>query len=198
MFTGIIEELGSLCRVTLVERGARLEVGAQNVLENLAIGDSIAANGVCLTVVDFGSNWFAVEVSEETLIRTNLKEAIVGTRVNLERPLTLASRLGGHMVQGHIDGTGTLIEARATGDGYTVRIGFPEELGKYIVEKGSIAVDGISLTVAALHDTWFDVAIIPHTWRVTNLSKIDRGAAVNLEVDVIAKYVERLLRPSGV
>jgi len=194
MFTGIIEELGAIRKISSVPDGARLEVSAAVVLEGAGTGDSIAVNGVCLTLVDQGPGWFAADVSAETLRRTSLKAARTGTRVNLERPLTPSSRLGGHIVQGHVDGTGAFIEARASGDGWVVRIGFPPELGRYIVEKGSIAVDGISLTVAALGDQWFEIAIIPHTWKATNLSSLERGAPVNLEVDVIAKYVERMLQ----
>jgi len=194
MFTGIVEEVGTLRRITVVERGARLEVAAGEILEEARPGDSIAVNGVCLTVVDTGAGWFASDVSAETLQRTSLKQASVGTRVNLELPVTPVSRLGGHIVQGHVDGTGELVEIQPSGEGYTVRIGFPPELGRYIVEKGSIAVDGISLTIAALGDEWFEIAIIPHTWRATNLSTLELGAAVNLEVDLIAKYVERLMK----
>jgi riboflavin synthase len=194
MFTGIVEEVGTLRRITVVERGARLEVAAGEILEGARPGDSIAVNGVCLTVVDKGAGWFASDVSAETLQRTSLKQVSVGTRVNLELPVTPVSRLGGHIVQGHVDGTGELVEIQPSGEGYTVRIGFPPELGRYIVEKGSIAVDGISLTIAALGDEWFEIAIIPHTWRATNLSTLELGASVNLEVDLIAKYVERLIK----
>lgn len=193
MFTGIIEELGSIKRMTALPDGARIEVSASTVLEDARTGDSIAVNGVCLTVVDRGRDWFAADVSAETLRRTSLKAAKSGSRVNLERPLMPTSRLGGHIVQGHVDGTGNFIEARPSGDGWIVRIGYPDDLGRYIVEKGSISVDGISLTVASLGDGWFEIAVIPHTWKVTNLSSLQRGAPVNLEVDVIAKYVERML-----
>ena len=193
MFTGIIEEIGSIRRLATVPSGARLDIGAGKVLEDAKLGDSIAVNGVCLTVVAQGSDYFSADVSAETLRRTSLKAARVGARVNLERPLTPSARLGGHIVQGHVDGTGEFIEARQAGEGWAVRVGFPPELGRYIVEKGSIAVDGISLTVAALEAKWFEIAIIPHTWRATNLSALERGAPVNLEVDIIAKYVERLL-----
>jgi riboflavin synthase len=194
MFTGIIEELGSIRRITTVEGGARLEISARIVLADAKSGDSIAVNGVCLTVVDRGADSFRADVSAETLRRTSLKQARTGARVNLERPLTPSTRLGGHIVQGHVDGTGEFIEARAVGEGWVVRIGFPPELARYIVEKGSITVDGISLTVAALAEDSFEVAVIPHTWKVTNLSALEVGAAVNLEVDVIAKYVERMMR----
>ncbi|HMV49680.1 MAG TPA: riboflavin synthase [Blastocatellia bacterium] len=193
MFTGIIEELGTIRRITPARDGARLEVSARTVLADAKLGDSIAVNGVCLTVVDKGSDWFAADVSAETLRRTSLKQAQAGTRVNLERAMAASGRFGGHIVQGHVDGTGEFLNAQASGDGWVIRIGFPPELARYIVEKGSITVDGISLTVAALGDTWFEIAIIPHTWKVTNLGALARGAAVNLEVDILAKYVERML-----
>jgi riboflavin synthase len=194
MFTGIIEELGSIRKIKTVREGARLEVSAQSVLKDAKLGDSIAVNGVCLTLVDLGSGRFAADVSEETLRRTSLKQAHTGTRVNLERPLTPSSGFGGHIVQGHVDGTGEFIDARPVGEGWVVCIGFPLELAHYIVEKGSIAVDGISLTVATLGENWFEIAIIPHTWKVTNLSALERGSMVNLEVDIIAKYVERMMQ----
>jgi riboflavin synthase len=195
MFTGIIEELGAIRSIATARDGARVEIAARAVLSDAKLGDSIAVNGVCLTVVALTAETFAADVSAETLRRTSLRQARVGSRVNLERPLTPSTRLGGHIVQGHVDGTGAFLEARASGEGWIVRIGFPPELGRYIVEKGSIAVDGISLTVAALGDAWFEIAIIPHTWKMTNLSSIPRGDAVNLEVDIIAKYVERMMRP---
>ena len=194
MFTGIIEELGTIRRMTSSPKGARVEVTAGTILSDARLGDSIAVNGVCLTVVDQGPDWFAADVSEETLRRTSLKQMRIGTRVNLERPLTPSSRLGGHIVQGHVDGVGEFVEARPSGDGWVVRVRFPKDLGRYIVEKGSIAVDGISLTVASLGDDYFEIAIIPHTWKMTNLGSLDRGAALNLEVDVIAKYVERMMQ----
>jgi riboflavin synthase len=193
MFTGIIEELGKIRKITNARNGARLEVWAHTVLDDARIGDSIAVNGVCLTVVDQGADWFAADLSAETLNRTSLKQARIGTRVNLERPLSPSSRLGGHIVQGHVDGTGEFIEARPAGEGWDIRIGFGQEIARYIVEKGSITVDGISLTVAKLGEGWLGVAIIPHTWNVTNLSTLERGALVNIEVDIIAKYVERIM-----
>ncbi|MFN0088143.1 MAG: riboflavin synthase [Blastocatellia bacterium] len=193
MFTGIIEELGSIRAIATARDGARVEVAARAVLDGARLGDSIAVNGVCLTVAGLEAGAFAADVSAETLRRTSLKQARAGSRVNLERPLTPSTRLGGHIVQGHVDGEGALIEARASGEGWIVRIGFPPALARYIVEKGSIAVDGISLTVAALGDAWFEIAIIPHTWKMTNLSSLARGDAVNLEVDIIAKYVERMM-----
>jgi riboflavin synthase len=181
MFTGIIEELGSIRRITTAREGARIEVSARIVTREIRRGDSIAVNGVCLTVVDLGSDWLAADISAETLRRTSLSSMQSGTRVNLERPLMPSSRFGGHIVQGHVDGTGKFAGAHAEGDGW-------------IVEKGSITVDGISLTVATLGEEWFEIAIIPHTWKVTNLSALERGSVVNLEVDVIAKYVERMMQ----
>ncbi len=194
MFTGIIEETGTIRKITTATDRARVEIAARVVLEGSGIGDSIAVNGVCLTVVEISGQSFCADVSAETLRRTSLRRMRAGTRVNLERPLRPASRLGGHLVQGHVDGAGELLEARPEGNGQVVRIGFPAPLARYIVEKGSITVDGISLTVAALGETWFEIAVIPHTWQVTNLSALKRGDAVNLEVDIIARYVERLMQ----
>ena len=195
MFTGIIEELGTIKNLTSVIDGARIEVTAPPILSDAKIGDSIAVNGVCLTVVTMTKNSFTADVSGETLRRTSLKQINAGSRVNLERPMMPNSRFGGHIVQGHVDGMGEFLQVKAEGESWIVRIGFPAELGKYIVEKGSITVDGISLTVAALTETWFEIAVIPHTGQVTNLSSLNRGEAVNLEVDIIAKYVERMLLP---
>lgn len=199
MFTGIVEEVGALRRITHIANGARLTVAAHTVTQDAKLGDSIAVNGVCLTVVEKSADTFAADLSAETLKRTSLRQAVVGTRVNLERALLPTTRLGGHIMQGHVDGTGHFIHAQAIGanaegGSWTVRIGFQAELARYLVEKGSIAVDGISLTIAALGESWFEIAVIPHTWQMTNLSSLTSGAAVNLEVDIIAKYVERLLR----
>ena len=194
MFTGIVEEVGHIRRLTQIANGARLAIEAQTVLAGAKLGDSIAVNGVCLTLVEQGPDWLAADLSAETLKRTSLQQTRTGTRVNLERALLPTTRLGGHIMQGHVDGTGRLLEAQPSGEGWTVRIGFPIELARYIVEKGSIAVDGISLTVAALGDDWFEIAVIPHTWKMTNLSTLERGALVNLEMDILAKYVERMLQ----
>lgn len=194
MFTGIVEEVGALRRLTNITNGARLTVTANTVTQDAKLGDSIAVNGVCLTVVEKTADSFAADLSAETLKRTSLRQAVVGTRVNLERALLPTTRLGGHIMQGHVDGTGHLISAQSIGEGWTVRIGFPAELARYLVEKGSIAVDGISLTIAALGESWFEIAVIPHTWQMTNLSSLASGAAVNLEVDIIAKYVEKMMQ----
>jgi riboflavin synthase len=195
MFTGIIEETGRILRILTERNNARIEVKTKKLPADVTLGGSISVNGICLTIIDRGSDWFAAQISTETLRRTSLKSACSGALVNLEQPLTSASRLGGHFVQGHVDGTGEFLEAAPDGEGRIIRIGFPQELGRYIVEKGSIAVDGISLTVASLCESWFEIAVIPHTWKVTNLSSLDRGDLVNLEVDVLAKYVERMIRP---
>lgn len=173
--------------------GAFLVIEARKVLEGTRIGDSISINGVDLTVTAMTPDSFSADASLETLKRSTLGGLRVGGRVNLERALAAGERLGGHMVQGHVDGTGELVSASQEGNAYRMRFKFARELGRYIAMKGSIAVDGISLTVAALGDDWFEVAIIPHTWRETGLSDLKIGDRVNLEVDVLAKYVERLM-----
>jgi riboflavin synthase len=186
MFTGIVEELG-----TVVSReGPRLRIGATTVLEDVELGASIAVNGTCLTVVgwDDAAGWWEADVVDETYARTSLGALEAGHRVNLERPVRLSDRLGGHLVQGHVDGVGVLQSA-----GPDLRVRCERGLLRYIVEKGSITVDGVSLTVAAVHDDGFSVAVIPHTMEVTTLGHKGPGDPVNLEVDVTAKYVERLL-----
>jgi len=198
VFTGIIEELGSVRAIDRREGGARLEIAASTVLADARAGDSIAVNGCCLTVVDRGDGWWAADAVIETLERTALGSLERDDPVNLERPLRLSDHLGGHLVQGHVDAVGHVAARAALADGST-RFTFsaPPDALRYVVEKGSVAVDGISLTVAALGDDAFDVAVIPHTLAVTTLGHKDRGAAVNLEADVIAKYVERLLVPTS-
>lgn len=193
MFTGIIEELGQVRAVEPRGENARIVIAARNVLDGANEGDSIAVNGVCLTALQITNDSFAADCSRETLDRTTLGNLQTGTPVNLERAVTPATRLGGHIVQGHVDGRGRFIEAIDHGESWTVRIGFPQELARYLVFKGSVTVEGISLTVAGLHEDSFEIAVIPKTWQVTNLSYLKPGDAVNLEVDVIAKYVERLL-----
>ena len=193
MFTGLIEELGTVAALDRVADGARLVVSARLVTTDTSNGDSIAVNGVCLTTVDVSRESFAADVSPETLSRTTLGSLAVGSPVNLERAMLPTTRLGGHFVQGHVDGRGTFISATRQGDFWTVRIGFPTDLAKYFVHKGSVAVEGISLTIAALADGHFDIAVIPKTWEVTNFSSLKPGDAVNLEADIIAKYVERML-----
>jgi riboflavin synthase len=193
MFTGIIEELGTVESFVATEGGAKMIVAASVVTSDSKDGDSIAVNGVCLTALEITPGSFSADLSQETLDRSTLANLHAGSRVNLERAVTPSTRLGGHMVQGHVDGRGTFISATEHGDFWTVRIGFPPELARYLVHKGSVSVEGISLTIAALGDDHFDIAVIPKTWELTNLSTLNAGDAVNLEVDVIAKYVERMI-----
>jgi riboflavin synthase len=194
MFTGLIEELGRVSSVDKLSAGVRLQIGAQTVTSDLADGDSIAVNGVCLTALDVTPDSFAADVSPETVYRTTIGGFCVGTPVNLERSVTPSTHLGGHYVQGHVDGRGTFLSAAEEGEFRTVRIGFPPEIAKYLVYKGSVAVDGISLTIAAIGDDHFEIAVIPKTWDVTDLSSLKPGDGVNIEVDIIAKYVERMLQ----
>lgn len=193
MFTGIIEELGSVRSIEERGENARIVISAGVVTDGTNHGDSIAVNGVCLTALDVQPDSFAADVSRETLQRSTLGSLKPGAPVNLERAVTPATRLGGHIVQGHVDGRGQFAGVEDHGESWTIRIEYPNELGRYLVFKGSVAVEGISLTIAGLTDRYFEVAIIPKTWEVTNLSQLRPGDHVNLEVDVIAKYVERLL-----
>jgi riboflavin synthase len=193
IFTGLIIEMGRVRRVDKRPDGAFLVIEAEKVLQGTRIGDSISINGVDLTVIEMDANSFSSDASLETLKRSTLGELRSGDRVNLERALAVGERLGGHMVQGHVDGVGELVSVSAEGNAYRMRFRFPLELGRYIAMKGSITVDGISLTVAGLGEDWFEVAIIPHTWRETTLSELKDGDRVNLEVDVLAKYVERIM-----
>lgn len=193
MFTGIVEELGEVTEVTELEDASRLRFRGPVVTENVAHGDSIAVNGVCLTVVTHSDGGFSADVMAETLNRSSLGALTVGSPVNLERAMVLGDRLGGHLVQGHVDGTGTVLE-RTPGEHWElVRISLPAELSRYVVEKGSITVDGVSLTVADVGADHFTVSLIPTTLDLTTLGGKPPGAPVNLEVDVLAKYVERLL-----
>jgi riboflavin synthase len=186
MFTGIVEELGTL----RAREGNRFVFTAATVLEDLKVGDSVAHNGCCLTVIDVGEGWYAVDVVDETLARTNLASLRPGDPVNLERPLRLADRLGGHLVQGHVDGVGEIVTP-APG----LRVRAPAPLLRYVVAKGSVALDGVSLTVVEPLPDGFTVAVIPHTAAVTTLGRKGPGDTVNIEVDLVAKYVERLLAP---
>ena len=193
MFTGIIEELGRVRSVKARGENARIVIEAHTVTEDTKHGDSIAVNGVCLTALDVLPDSFAADVSRETLERSTLGGLKPGAPVNLERAVTPATRLGGHIVQGHVDARGTFVSATDHGGSWTVRIAYPREIARYLVFKGSVAVEGISLTIAALDDDHFEIAIIPKTWEVTNFSHLRPGDDVNLEVDVIAKYVERIM-----
>ncbi len=176
--------------------GCRLVISAKVITSDIASGDSVAVNGVCLTALDVTASTFGADVSPETLERTTLGSLEVGSRVNLERALLPTTRLGGHIVQGHVDGRGIFSGAKPHGDFWTVTVGFPPELSSYLVLKGSVAVNGISLTIATLDDASFDLAIIPKTWELTDLHTLAPGDPVNLEVDVIAKYVERMIGPT--
>lgn len=190
MFTGIVEELGTVAAI----QDHRLEVECGLPADGTDIGASIAVNGVCLTVVDRPPAGLAFDLSDETIARTSLRRLVASAPVNLERPVTLAARLGGHVVQGHVDGVGRVVAVTPEGAGGAVlRVGVPEPLRRYTIDKGSIAIDGVSLTVAEIHDDGVSVALIPHTLAATTLGTAYIGDPVNLEVDMIAKYVERLL-----
>ena len=198
MFTGIVEELGTVRSVEPIGDGARVQIAATHVVVDAAIGASIAVNGCCLTVVELGEGGFAADAVGETLRRTSLGALRPGDPVNLERPVRVQDRLGGHLVQGHVDGVGTLRTSEPNADGSRrMEFSAPAALLRYVVEKGSITVDGISLTVAEALDDGFAVAVIPHTLAVTTLGTRQVGDPVNLEVDIVAKYVERLIQAEG-
>jgi len=195
VFTGLVEEGGRVVDVRPSGEGARLAIAARAVLDGLAVGDSMAVNGACLTAVEVTADGFCVDCVAETLRRTTLGRLAPGDRVNLERPMRLGDRLDGHLVQGHVDGVGTVRGVRREGESAVLEIVPPPELLRYVVEKGSIAVDGVSLTVAARLPDAFTVALIPHTMAVTTLGPDARDRRVNLEVDVVAKYVESRAAP---
>ena len=195
MFTGIIEKIGTVRRIEHGAKGARLTIQAKTVLEDTRIGDSIATNGVCLTVVSMTGDSFSADVMAESLRRSSLGTLQGGSPVNLERAMAANGRFGGHIVSGHIDGTGTIASQKREDNAVWVKIKTPAPLLRYIVEKGSIAIDGVSLTVAAVTDTDFSVSIIPHTGAQTILLGKKPGDPVNLECDVIGKYVEKLTAP---
>jgi len=198
MFTGIVEEIGKVEALGQGGGGYQLRVRARKITEDVKLGDSIAVNGVCLTVTAFDVNGFAVGLSPETLRRTNLEGMKPGDRVNLERALRPSDRLGGHFVQGHVDGVGTIAERRREGDSILMRFRVPEEISQFIVEKGFIAVDGVSLTVTGCGADWFSVALIAFTQGVVALAEKGAGDAVNLEVDIVGKYVQSFLARQGV
>ena len=197
MFTGIVEELGRVAAIEDQGDAIRLGIGCELAVSDAKLGDSIAVNGVCLTVAEFDDEGFTADVMQESLDRTSLGGLAVGSPVNLERAVAAGARLGGPIVQGHVDGTGAIV-SRTPGEHWeVVRISLPDELDRYVVEKGSIAVDGTSLTVSAVGGDdgarWFEVSLIPTTLADTVLGTLDAGATVNLEVDVVAKYIEKLL-----
>ncbi|MGC2661249.1 MAG: riboflavin synthase [Bryobacteraceae bacterium] len=193
MFTGIIEALGTVVSLEMKHTGARLRVDCGHLAHDLTPGASIAVNGACLTATDLEAESFSCDLAPETLKRTNLGELRQGAHVNLERPLRANGRLDGHFVLGHVDGTGVIHSVDALGDGnWWLRIAFPQELGRYIVNKGSLAVDGVSLTVAKIDASCVEITIIPHTYAHTSLGAYRPGARVNLEVDMLAKHLEKL------
>ena len=189
MFTGIVEEVGIIAKIS----DTAMTVQASTITEDLKLGDSIAVNGTCLTVVEFGPTEFSVDLSPETIRRTSLGQLSQGSMVNLERALMASDRMGGHIVQGHVDGTGRVISIKPDGDSIVFRIRVPKRLNSYIVEKGFISVDGISLTVVKRGAASFTLAVIPHTFKNTNLTAVSVGDSVNLEADILAKYVESLM-----
>ena len=193
MFTGIIEEMGAVRSLRQAAGSARLTISASKVLEGTVLGDSICVNGVCLTVVDLGADGFSADVASETLRVTNLGGLRAGDRVNLERALQLSARIGGHLVSGHVDAVGRIREKREEGNGWRLFFDAPDTVSRYVIKKGSIAIDGISLTVADVDRSGFSIAMIPHTAKLTTLGFKTAGDSVNLEADIIGKYVERLL-----
>ncbi len=193
MFTGLVEETGKLVEKIAVGNGYRLKFEAKVVMDDLEIGSSVAVNGCCLTVVELNENIFAVDTIEETLLKTNLGKLNIGNRVNLERPLKAEARLGGHFVLGHVDTTGIVEEVNELSHSHFVTISFPDDFKKYLIYVGSVAIDGVSMTVARLNNNKFSVGIIPHTWQETVFSDKKPGDTVNLEFDVLGKYVERIM-----
>ncbi|MDF2945207.1 MAG: ribE [Herbinix sp.] len=193
MFTGLIEEIGKVQSVVKSTKSARITIKASKVLDDVKLGDSISTNGVCLTVTDFSNHIFSVDVMAETMRRSNLRYLSSGDEINLERALKVGDRLGGHIVSGHIDGIGTVVGLENEDNAVWVTITAEKELLKYIILKGSIAIDGISLTVASVDDNTFKVSIIPHTKEVTTLLGKKAGDIVNLECDMLGKYIEKLL-----
>lgn len=196
MFTGIIEELGTVQRLERGSNSCLISINASKVLEDVKLGDSIAINGVCLTVTSFDKEHFTADMMAETLNKTNLKDLSSGQKINLERAARLGDRMGGHLVQGHVDAVGKIVEQQKVDIATILRIRVPEEILGYIVAKGSIAIDGISLTVVEVFTDSFTISIIPHTARMTTLGFKKPGDTVNLEADIIGRYVERLLKKS--
>lgn len=193
MFTGLIEEIGRVHSVIKATKSSRITITAKNVLENVKVGDSICTNGVCLTVTEFSGHQFTVDVMAETMRRSNLHRLSIGDKVNLERALRLGDRLGGHIVSGHIDGMGKVVNLKQEDNAVWVTITTDQEILKYIVQKGSITLDGISLTVANVTEDYFQVSIIPHTKEVTTILRKMPGEVVNIECDMLGKYIEKLI-----
>jgi len=197
MFTGIIEGLGTVAQVRPVDGGSRLTVAADFSLEGTGIGDSIAVNGACLTAVSLQGARFSVDVSPETLSKTTFKSVKIGERVNLERALSLSGRLDGHLVSGHIDGLGTITGKQKQGNALVVTFAVPESLSRYMIPKGSVAIDGISLTINSCETDSFSVSVVPHTAKLTTIGLKGAGEAVNIETDMLGKYVEKFISKQG-
>jgi len=197
MFTGLIEEIGILDKIEPITDGRRIKIAAVKIIEDVKVDDSIAVNGVCLTVVKIEKNSFWTEAVGETLKKTTINKLNQNCKMNLERALRLTDRLGGHLVQGHVNGIGKIKKINRIGDNYYLEVQIPEYLGKYVIKEGSIAIDGISLTVANLQGNLAGLSIIPHTWQNTNLQFGRVSEEVNIEVDIVAKYVEKLLGMKG-
>jgi riboflavin synthase len=197
LFTGIIEEVGKLLAFRRGRQGASMVISAPKIGPSLRIGDSVSVNGVCLTATGPQGSAFSCDLSAETIRRSSFQHVREGTALNLERPLAVGGRLGGHIVLGHVDAVGRLAGSAPSGDGSVLEFGFPKEIARYLVHKGSVAVDGISLTVASLEGQSFKVAVIPYTYASTNLRYLRMGDAVNLEADVIGKYIERFFQLGG-
>ncbi len=193
MFTGIVEEIGKMQSLKSHGEMTKLKIKAEKVIEDLELGDSIATNGVCLTVTEFDQNSFTADVMPETVKKTNLRNLKPGSKINLERAMTPTKRMGGHLVTGHIDGVGTLVEKKKDHQALIYTFNVSKALSRYMVEKGSIAIDGVSLTIIDVEEEWFSIGLIPHSADQTILGSANKGDEVNLEVDIIAKYVEKLL-----
>ena len=197
MFTGLVKELGEIKKITPNAEGIILEVSSHELISEIGIDDSVAINGTCQTAVKVNTNSFEVQAIHTTLEKTTFKNFKVGTKVNLELALRASDRLGGHFVQGHVNGTTKLLKVENTGKNYVLSFSLPENLSRYFISEGSIAIDGISLTISRLEEDFFQVSIIPHTWENTNLSGLKISDEVNLEVDMLAKYLERLILKSA-
>ena len=193
MFTGLVEEIGKVSSITQIAGGKRLKIEASKILDDLKIDDSVAINGVCLTAVKIDNDGFWAEAVGATLEKTTLPKIFQGYSVNLERAVRLSDRLGGHLVQGHVNGIGTITKIERLGENYFLEVSLPDNLKKYLIDEGSIAIDGISLTIASLKNSTVGLSIIPHTWNNTNLVNKTAGDKVNIETDVIAKYIEKLI-----
>lgn len=194
MFTGLVEEIGVIAAIKESGDGRKIRISCKKLLEDIKVKESISVGGICLTVVGVGKDYFEVDVVSETIIRSNIGHYSKGDKVNLEGAMRLSDRLGGHIVQGHVDGTATVRSHERGDTGSILVIDIPKELRKYVVEKGSISLDGISLTVAALNGTELTVALIPHTLEITTMGETEPGDLLNVEVDVLAKYVENMMK----